>query len=263
MVVRNQDIIDDIGQIHVGKTIHRMFVSIIADEWIHEDAHVFGFDEDTGVSEVSHPDFVAGVVFISGWGHFGEQLFEQPFLNWVQLKQGFDFREGLRGALHLADGVDERVVKGDGQVQHLGLVQSGGTQHKRPIVVFGEPKGETLQRLVVEGAVIEQGLKKSVGDVMVEVVYQFHVAFERVGYFFVGAFQRIPFGMLPEHGLEFTNGFGQIEEVGAFVEGLVAQGSNGLHVLWRNVHKRPAEHFRVFDGGGMDLWRLDKRVHDF
>src|SRR5882757_9277088 len=59
MIVRDKYIIDAIGKVCIRKMFHVGMISVIADQGIYQYAQSHDLYQDTGMTEIAHPDLVA------------------------------------------------------------------------------------------------------------------------------------------------------------------------------------------------------------
>ncbi len=140
--------------------------------------------------------------------------------------------------------------------------QPRGAEHERPVVLADQRQHQALRLGHVVAAAVEQRLDQPERRLVVEVVHQLDVAAQRLGDLGVQRLQREALGLLPQHVVELRDGGGELQQMGPLPLGAVDQRLDLGDPRLLVVDERTAQHGRVLYRGGVDLRRLDVRVHD-
>jgi hypothetical protein len=114
-------------------------IAIIADQRVYQDTHIPGFNQYTGVTEITHPDLITSIFTIRGRHRFSEESFKKSVMFRSDAQQFLNITQWSGRSLHIRQYIYTRMVKRNVQVQYILLIQPGRTQAKRPVVILSQP----------------------------------------------------------------------------------------------------------------------------
>src|SRR5215831_20042966 len=101
------------------------------------------------------------------------------------------------------------------EMQQVLAFKTWRAEDKRTIVATDERQHEALGRPVIVFRAIEKRLEQLERGVMIQVIYEFHVAFKKLGDFSIQRLQTVALGLRLQQLIDFCQRFRKLERVRA------------------------------------------------
>src|SRR4051812_4190029 len=111
VIVGYQYIINGIRQINIREMVNTGVVSIITDKGVYEYTYIFGLNQNTGMSKITHPDLITGVALVRRCRILSKKRFKQFFLCRRNTQHCFYKTQALRHSFHFRELINTGMIK--------------------------------------------------------------------------------------------------------------------------------------------------------